>query len=410
MPVTLATSLLLPKHLMAGGADDKMQSALKYNSRAYWVATMVKIADPVLNNLSQGTLRQNMPIELNPNNKEDRAKTTHLEAFGRLMAGIAPWLNLGADDTEEGKLRAKYIKLTHKCLAFATDPKSPDFMVFTGGSYDQALVDTAFLAHGLLRGRKQLWDPLANEVKQNIITALKSAKKIMPGYNNWLLFMAMVEAFLVEVGADGDLIRIDLAVKKHIEWYKGDGIYGDGENFHFDYYNSFVIHPMLLQVVEILVKHKVQNDAFYKLILSRAVRYAAIEERLISPEGTFPAVGRSLTYRFGAMQCLSMVALMKQLPEMIKPAQVRSALSLVISNMIEPTGTFDKNGWLQIGFAGHQPDMAENYISTGSLYLCSVGLLPLGLPETDSFWVDAPADWTSKKAWSGVNIPTDHSI
>ena len=167
---------------------------------------------------------------------------------------------------------------------------------------------------------------------------------------------------------------------------------------------------MMLQVVEILVKYTEQNSKFYDTILNRTVRYAEIEERLISPDRTFPPIGRSLNYRFGAMQCLELIALMKKLPSIINPTQVRSALSSVISNMIEPEGTFDKDGWLQIGFAGHQPDMGEIYISTGSLYLCAVGLLPLGLPINDPFWTSPSADWTSKKAWGCVDIPTDHSI
>lgn len=410
IPATLAGSLLLPENLLANEEIKEKKSDKIFDSRAYWIATMIKIAKPVLTNLSQGTLRKYMPVEVNPSSTIDRSKPSHLEAFGRLLAGIAPWLELGSGDSKEGKIRTEYLMLTRKSIAMATDPESADFMHFTGGKRDQALVDAAFFAHGLLRAPKQLWEPLDDNVKKNVIHAFKSTRAITPGYNNWLLFMAMIEAFLLEVDEDGDTVRIDLAVKKHEEWYKGDGIYGDGENFHYDYYNSYVIHPMMVQIVEIMQKHKLQDQKSYDLVLRRAIRYAAIEERLISPEGTFPPVGRSLTYRFGAMQCLSMIALMKQLPEIIKPSQVRSALSLVISNMVEAKGTFDKDGWLTIGFAGHQPNMAEFYISTGSLYLCTVGLLPLGLPETDSFWSDPAANWTSKKAWSGVDIPSDHSI
>ena len=76
--------------------------------------------------------------------------------------------------------------------------------------------------------------------------------------------------------------------------------------------------------------------------------------------------------------------------------------------MIEAPGTFDSAGWLTIGFAGHQPRLGERYISTGSLYLCAVGLLPLGLPTDDPFWTSPPADWTAKKIWSGQNINADH--
>ncbi|HEY5969475.1 MAG TPA: hypothetical protein VIU35_15955, partial [Chitinophagaceae bacterium] len=34
----------------------------KYDTREYWVATMIKIADPVLKNLSQEQLRTKMPV------------------------------------------------------------------------------------------------------------------------------------------------------------------------------------------------------------------------------------------------------------------------------------------------------------------------------------------------------------
>jgi len=145
-------------------------------------------------------------------------------------------------------------------------------------------------------------------------------------------------------------------------------------------------------------------------ILARARRYAAIQERLISPEGTFPPIGRSLAYRFGAFQLLAQMALRHELPDGVSPAQVRSALTAVMRRMIEAPGTFDAGGWLTIGFCGHQPHIAEGYISTGSLYLCSAALLPLGLPPTDEFWSAPPADWTARKAWSGQDLPADHAI
>ncbi|MBB5441104.1 hypothetical protein HDC92_004809 [Pedobacter sp. AK017] len=379
-------------------------------SRKYWIAVLTKIADPVLESLSRGRLKLDMPVEVNPSSKFDRTKVTYLEAFGRLMAGMAPWLELGIDSTAEGKLREKYILLARKSLANAVNPSSPDFMQFTSQKYEQALVDASFLAHSLIRAPKQLWEPLDAETKRNVINALKSTRNIKPTYNNWLLFTAMIEAFLMRAGDDGDIVRIDYAIKKLEEWYKGDGIYGDGPKFHFDYYNSFVIHPMLIDIVKTVTDRGLEKQEVYNTVLERAIRYAAIQERTISPEGTFPPVGRSLVYRFGALQALAHIALLSRLPENIRPEQVRGAMSLVIKRMIEAPGTFDKNGWLTIGFCGHQVDVGEYYMSTGSLYLCTAGLLPLGLPANDVFWTGAPADWTSKKLWSGVNMPADHSI
>jgi len=145
-------------------------------------------------------------------------------------------------------------------------------------------------------------------------------------------------------------------------------------------------------------------------VRKRAQRYAAIQERLISPEGTFPAVGRSIAYRFGALQLLAQVAARRDLPEGVTPAQVRSALSAVIRRQIEAPGTFDVQGWLTVGFCGHQPEIGERYISTGSLYLCAMGLLPLGLAPSDAFWSAPAADWTQKRAWSGANFPIDKAL
>jgi hypothetical protein len=335
-------------------------------------------------------------VECSPGTLESRMKVTCLEAFGRLVSGIAPWLEPGADNTSEGQLRKKYIELTRKCLSVSVNPASPDYMNFTEGG--QPLVDAAFLAHGLIRGYTRLWQPLDEKTKQNFVDALKSTRSIKPGYNNWLLFSAMVEVFLLKSGNEWDSMRVNFA------------IYGDGTDFHWDYYNSFVIQPMLLDILKILVEHGYENDETYKLVLSRAKRYAEIQERLISPEGTFPAIGRSLAYRFGAFQLLSQISLMNQLPDELKPGQVRSALSAVINKMIEAPGTFDKDGWLTIGFCGHQPAIGETYISTGSLYLCTTGLVALGLPPDNEFWTSPAADWTSKKAWKGIDLKNDHAL
>jgi hypothetical protein len=274
----------------------------------------------------------------------------------------------------------------------------------------QPLVDAAFLAHALLRAPKQLWQPLDAATKKNVVKALQSTRAIKPSQSNWLLFSAMIEAFLASINDEWKPEPIDTAFKKMTEWYKGDGLYGDGPSFHFDYYNSFVIHPMLLDVLETVQKKDNRWNDLHPAILARAQRYAAIQERFISPEGAFPPVGRSLAYRFGVFHCLAQMSLRRQLPDKISPGQVRSALTAVIKRMIEAPNTFDENGWLKIGFAGHQPGLAEPYISTGSLYLCTTAFLPLGLPPTDEFWTDPSTDWTSVRAWKGHDLAADHAI
>ncbi len=376
------------------------------SDREYWVRVARRLAEPVLVNLAAGTLRARMPVE--EAEGAGRRTVTHLEAFGRLLAGIAPWLELPPDDTAEGRLRARYLDLARRALAVAVDPASPDAMNFTQDR--QPLVDAAFLAQALLRAPRALRGSLEAETRGRLVRALSSTRTILPAFSNWLLFSATVEAGLFALGAPWDRTRVDYALRQHAQWYKGDGLYGDGPAFHWDYYNSFVIHPMLLDVLAAVGGESEAWTAMREPEKARAQRYAVIQERLVSPEGTFPAAGRSLAYRFGAFHLLAQMALLRQLPPELAPAQVRGALTAVVRRSIEAPGTFDEAGWLRIGFCGHQPGVGERYISTGSLYLCAVGLLPLGLAATDAFWAGPPQPWTAQRAWSGQPFPIDKAL
>jgi len=99
--------------------------------RPYWIATAERIARPVLSACAAGLLKATMPVEVGPGHQvAGRAEVTHLEALGRTLTGIAPWLELGPDDSTEGKLRGELGALARQSIASATDPKSPDFMNF----------------------------------------------------------------------------------------------------------------------------------------------------------------------------------------------------------------------------------------------------------------------------------------
>ena len=397
--------ILLCLAILWGNVDARKKKEVLQNDRMWWCEMAYKVSYPVLDALSKEQLKEKMPVEAP--SPEQRKRYTYLEAFGRLICGIAPWLELGEDDTPEGKMRGELLVLARKAIRNAVDPKSADYMNFTVPS--QPLVDAAFLAQGIMRAPKQLWGALDQETQRMVIDAFLKTRTIKPFQNNWLLFSGMIETFFLWAGEPWDGMRLDYSLVKHEDWYKGDGVYGDGPDFHWDYYNSFVIQPMLVDIHETLISKKKCSAKTYEKILNRAVRYAQIQERFIAPDGSFPPIGRSLAYRTGCFQTLSLMALKHRLPQAVSPAQVRCALTAVAKRMFLADGTFDANGWLQIGFAGHQPGVGEGYISTGSLYLCSVGFLHLGLSPEDEFWKAPAAAWTSQKAWSGEEFPIDHA-
>jgi hypothetical protein len=170
-------------------------------------------------------------------------------------------------------------------------------------------VDAAFLALALLRAPASLLRPLEAPVRANLLRALRDTRRIKPGYNNWLLFSAMVETLFLEMGEEWDAMRVDLAVRTCSEWYVGDGFFKDGPEYHHDYYNSFVIQPFLWTILQILrAKGIAGYDKLHALLERTTVRYAEVLERGISPEGTFPLYGRSIVYRFVAFQLLAQVA------------------------------------------------------------------------------------------------------
>ena len=177
-----------------------------------------------------------------------------------------------------------------------------------------------------------------------------------------------------------------------------------------DYYNSYVIHSMLADMLTVMVEKKQASVKEYDEALKRMIRFAELQERMISPEGTYPPIGRSITYRTAAFQALAQVSLMEKLPEYIKPAQVRCAMTKVMHNIFDTKGTFSDDGWLQLGLAGHQPEVADQYTSTGSLYICTIGFLALGLPASNPYWTNPYTDWTSKKAWSGQPVKKDYKV
>ena len=377
-----------------------------FKDREFWIATLEKIALPVLDYLSSGSLKKRMPYE---SNSEDGRKFAYLEAFARVFNGIAPWLELGVDDTPEGSIRQKYINFTLSAISNAVNPRNNDYIFLIEPK--QSLVDVALFAQGLLRSKQQIWLNLPMDVQARIIRELKNTRMIAPYENHWLLFTSMVEAALLEFTGECDKERLTYAIYKFKEeFYVGDAVYSDGKDFELSYYNSLIIHPMLNDILLVMRKYGLQEGEFLDVQLMRTSRLAAQLERFIAPDGSYPLLGRSLSYRCGVFHGLSQAVLLKVLPKNISHAQVRCGLTAVLKKQFEGNQNFDDNGWLICGFNGSQLPICENNIDTGSLYLCCAIFLPLGLKEKDVFWNSHDEDWSSLKAWTGKALRIDQSI
>lgn len=316
------------------------------SARAEWLRAMHKIAFPVLSAAAENRLHDTLPLD----RKEKQRGVAYLEAVGRTMIGIAPWLELSlprSTSEEERALQKQYRAFARKALANICNPCAADYCVWnqTGAllSPDQPLVDAAFLASALLKAPTQLFTIQPPEVRGKLLAAFEQARLMRPVRNNWLLFAATIEAMRYRFTGIGDGMRIEYALSKHFEWYKGDGAYGDGDAFHWDYYNSFVIQPMLEEVsrtAEPLIADKRYRAQFVKSLM----RYCELLERMISPDGSYPCMGRSIVYRTGAFHALAHAALSGHLPPSLPPGQVRRALSLALRKMFFSQELFDPSG------------------------------------------------------------------
>ena len=378
--------------------------------RDYWVGQAYKMARPVLENMAHGKLQQNMLTEFSPSFDNRNRKVVFMETFGRLMAGIAPWLALPDDGSDEAKQRKQLRDWALASYRNAVDPSSPDYLCW--GVSDQNLVDAAYIAESFLRAYDTLWQPLDTLTKRRYFQEFQRLRRIDPPYTNWLLFASTIESFLAKAGGGCDNFRVNMACRKVEEWYVGDGWYADGPVFAFDYYSSYVFHAMYLETLQAMIDAKVNTridyNKYFDRALKRAQKYAIILERFISPEGTFPVIGRSTPYRLAAMQPLALLAWYQKMPKELSNGQVRAALTQVMHRMFDHQNNYNQKGFLTIGFCGSQPETADWYTNNGSLYMTSLSFMPLGLPANHPFWTDAPQPWTQVKAWNGKPFPKDH--
>lgn len=400
--------LMLPVALFAAKKTDKNTQT----DREYWAEQAYRMAAPVLEPMSRGMLSTEMQIEVSPSFDSRDKRVTYMECFGRLMAGLSPWLSLPEDDTPEGKQRKQLKQWALKSYAHAVDPASKDYLLWR--KEGQPLVDAAYLAESLIRGYDALWVPLDSLTKARYIDEFTRLRRVEPPYTNWLLFASTIESFLAKAGAPYDSYRVNGAVRKVEEWYVGDGWYSDGQGtFAFDYYSSYVFHGMYLETLaEMRDKHaygwNINYKNYYDRALKRCQKMSVILERFISPEGTFPVFGRSIPYRLAAMQPLSLMAWYQTLPKELSNGQVRAALTKVMHRMWDAPGNYNEKGFLTIGFCGRQPEVADWYTNNGSLYITSEVLMPLGLPADHDFWTCKAEPWTQIKAWGGQPFPKDH--
>lgn len=375
-------------------------------TRKDWVEVLLKITIPILERSANGNLKKEMPK--GAFFKEDQ----YLETLGRIICGIAPWIECEENNSEFENGQKQYVtNLIVQTIGNITQTSSLDYINFAQSA--QSLVDTAYLVQGFLRS-PALWQSLEKDVQKRLILEVLKTRQFKPGDNNWLLFASIIEAFLLKYTS---VPIIKERLNKGLNYfstffYMGDGMYGDGIIFSMDYYNSYVIHPMLLDILQVCIDKipSTKYDELFKTAILRFRRFVEIQERTVSSNGTYPIYGRTQICRLGAFQALSYSIYKKQIPESLSTSQIKGCLNSLLCNFMDNDKNFDNHSFLTIGINGSQPSIAESYVSYGSAYHICNFFLCLGLPSTDKFWTCQATEWTSLKLSNGTDILQDHAL
>jgi hypothetical protein len=357
-----------------------------------WVACLISTVNPVLKGFAEKTLSKTFVPTYSALNKSPNPNVPFVELYCRTLLGAAPFA------TQNRDLAALLVQATNSVFV-------DKYIEWECGN--QLLVEMALVSLTFMRW-PILWDMLPVQTQKAVIDIVGKANSYLPCKNNWILFKCTVEIFLFERGI-GTLRSVISMLNEFEKWYVGDGWYMDGPVFHMDYYNSYVILPFLYDIFTCIPsRHSVLKAPMGK-ILERLQRQCEFQERLISPDGTYPLFGRSAVYRTGVFHALAYTAARKKLPASLSYAQVREALTAVMRKTFT-RDIYDTQGFLRLGFGCEDLSLADGYSNNGSTYYCLLMFAPLALPPTDEFWTDDAVAWTQQKAWGGQIVPRDKSI
>ena len=316
-----------------------------------------------------------------------REAVTHLEAFGRLLAGLAPWLELPPDETTEGKLRSEYAALARRALAVAVDPSSPDFLNFTRER--QPLVDAAFLAQGLLRAPRTLGDALEATTRERLVQALESTRVIIPPFNGCLHRHRRGGARKLGLRDRVRWIRLrqPAVVIRRRDLRRRTDLLG--------LLHSLVIQPMLIDVLEACSSAHPSGRRWFRS-LQRASTHPP------SSSGSSGDVSRSAApcYRFGAFHPSrngrrSPARLARPGPRRADRGHPRSSKRPVPS--VPTAGCASASAATSLASASPTSRRAAStFARSGFLPRAFPGAMPTGSPAEP---------WTSVRAWSGQAFP-----
>jgi hypothetical protein len=374
--------------------DDQLSPLTGY-TRDHWEA----VADGWLSQALRFASPRHAQLRIPGRYSTSGADSDALEGFARSFLIAAARIAGGGDTLD---LAARY----REGLLAGTEPggcqewpRGVDCVLPLAGR-TQPIVEAANIAVALHLCRQQLWDALSSREQHQVADWLEHHARRVPWPNNWVLFTAVIEAFLSSAGVDTTRFRSDDQVRWAESWYLGGGWYTDGVRRNIDYYNAWVIHPFLWAWYDMVGRQR-DPDAAWRW-RQRLTEFGQTYPYLFGGNGSPVFQGRSLTYRTAALAPLWLGEMTGT--STLPPGAVRRLASGVLRYFV--SAGVGSDGPLSLGWRGaeHLP-LTQHYSGPGSPYFAGMGFLGLALPADHPVWTDAERPQPGEVADAAVALP-----
>ncbi len=364
---------------------------------ARFAAHADRLAAPLVALMQDG--ESTLPIQGRASNHGDEAD--RLEAFARPFLLIALWLRAcRARETwpTEAERAANWCRAA---LALGTTPGTDRYWG-TLTNFHQHAVEMAILTMALDIAEDDIWTPMPEDDRQQVLSWLAQIRGHGGHRNNHLFFDILTLEYLAAKGYAqfGD----DAAIRHHLDtlesMHRADGWFIDGGNESYDHYNAYAFHIYALWWAH---RFGHRDPAIAKRWTDLAAQFLPSYAALFAPTGEPLPIGRSLTYRFNGLGVFPLAALhdIDNVPLAESRDLCERCLDFFLSKPIAQT-----QGCLSVGWVDEFPELAEPYTCAGSPYWAAKGLLMLALPPDHPFFrahkPDAPA---ARTAASTVRAP-----
>lgn len=338
-----------------------------FNGKSDYVKAFETMCTPLKNYYSEGRALVNIGCTA----AHFGERTVGLEGFSRILWGLVPLWAGGQSSCLD-----PYIT---EGIIHGTDPDHEEYW----GAYkdgEQAYVEMAALAYGLLLAPERVWEPLSEKEQDRFADWLGQINSHRISDNNWLFFRVLVNCGLRRVHAGFSEKQLEQDLNRIDEFYLGDGWYSDGMTAQRDYYVGFAMHFYSLIYVKLMAEEDPERCARYK---ERSILFARSFIYWFGERGEALPYGRSLTYRFAQVSfwCALAFAEVEAMPWGVIKGIVNRHFRYWFSRPM-----LDCEGKLTLGYGYPNLNVCEGYLSPNSPYWSFKSFLVLALPEDHPFW------------------------